>query len=264
MIANEENDAEVFRYLPEDDGKVVRLLLNRPAKRNAIDDQLGRALTEGVYRLSDDDTARVGVLCGAGSSFCSGVDVKTRQLRPREELERYGGPQGRGSEIGRLGLRLGRYKPIIAAVQGYAIGAGLRLMLRAELAIADPNAKFQVTHINRGLSGFGLWLQIRDRAGEAFANDVALTGRVFGAEEALRRGLVNEVADSGQAVERALEIARTIADKPVAGPRALVRGRRRIVERLEYDEVALAEADQLYLTSDFADSARGFLRDGAR
>jgi enoyl-CoA hydratase/carnithine racemase len=261
MTATEE---EVFRYLPEDDGKVVRLMLNRPGKRNAIDDELGRALTDGVYRLSDDDNARVGVLCGAGSSFCSGVDVKTRQLRPREELERYGGPQGRGSEIGRLGLRLGRYKPIIAAVQGYAIGAGLRLMLRAEMAIVDRDAKFQVTHIDRGLSGFGLWLQIRDRSGEAFANDVALTGRVFGAEEALRRGIVTEVVEPGQSLERALEIARIIAAKPAAGPRALVRGRRRMVERLEYDEVALAEADQLYLTSDFADSARGFLGDGKR
>lgn len=192
------------------DGPVTLITIERPERMNAIGAQTHRELVDAWQRFRDDDDAYVAVLTGAGDrAFCAGGDLKSGV--DGEPLELSGSADGvlgpsRWTDI---------YKPTIAAVNGAAYAGGLEWACWTDLAIADEHATFGVTcrRWNIGLADGGTQ-RLPRIVGMRRAMELIITGRVIDADEALRIGLVNEVVPSGKCVERALELAREIAQLP--------------------------------------------------
>jgi enoyl-CoA hydratase len=210
----------------ESQGTGVRLLtINRPARMNAIGAAEARGLTAALARFRDDDSARVLVITGAGTeAFCAGADLNavaamyatgTSAEMPLFEVDPDSPPAS--PQDGNIGPTRWTdiHKPIIAAVNGAAYAGGLEWACFAHIRIADRHASFGVTcrRWNVGL-GDGGTQRLPRLVGLGPALDLILTGRVIGAEEARRIGLVSEVTPSGRCVERALETAARIAELP--------------------------------------------------
>jgi enoyl-CoA hydratase len=185
--------------LTEQRGRVLLITLNRPEAMNAINGALSHGLVDAVTRLDADPGLTVGVLTGAGRGFSSGMDLKAF---------------ARGEDIGPMlsFVRDGAIKPLIAAVEGFALAGGLELALGCDLIVAAAGAKFGVPEVGVGLfaAGGGL-LRLPSRVGYARAMEMAVTGDPITAEQALELGLVVRVAERGAAVDAALELAERVA-----------------------------------------------------
>lgn len=246
--------SELVQY--ERDGRIVVLRLNRPEKLNAFSDEMVMALGEQMRRFDTDSEAHVAVLCGGGRAFSSGADVAQRQLRPREELERFGGPQAHGAKAGDLFVDSVNWKPVITVVHGYVLGLALGLMLDSDLVVAETGTQMQVTELSRGLGGARYWATMQFRNAAAFGTELALTGRYFSAEEAYEHGLVNRLVEPEEGFEAAMDMAREIAQNPPLSVRSTVRTRRWKLKQV-LDEAAMQQsALRLYLTDDFQEAAR--------
>lgn len=232
--------------------------LNRPEVLNALSDDVIVELRERLFQLDDDADAQIGILSGAGRAFSSGADVRQRQLRPRAELKRLGGPQGRNAHLQDLIFRFTNWKPLIAAVHGYVMGAGLHIAFQCELIVAAVGTQFQITEIRRGVDGTAFWAMLVERGCGSFANDVALTGRFWDSEEGLSRGAVDRIASEGQHVYKAEELAHEIMSNPPLAVRAVVEARRRGLEEVEMRARAIGPRG-LHLTEDFQESASAFI-----
>lgn len=178
---------------------VAAVILDRPDVLNAISIDLAVALDATLREVGDDNGVRVVVLTGAGRAFCSGLDLKDYGVAPGVD----------GLQVGQIAQRSmrvysqlittlrGLRQPVIAAVNGPAYGGGMCLAMGCDLRFAGPDATFNATGIVNGLTSTEMaagWLLPR-QVGSTVANDLLLTGRVVGAEEALRIGLVSRVAD---------------------------------------------------------------------
>jgi enoyl-CoA hydratase/carnithine racemase len=247
---------DVVTYRRE--GPIVYVGLNRPNKLNAMNDALIVQLRSALVRLDEDADAFVAILYGEGRSFCSGGDVVERQLMPKEEMRRQGGPEGRGAESDIVLLRFVNYKPVIAAVHGYAIGGGLDLLLQCDLAVASEDTKFQITEVVRGLEGCFEWLRMTARGAGTFADEVALTGRFWSAEEALAHGVINRVVPQGKHIAAAEELAEAMLRIPPLAVRAIVEAKRLRLEETLLEARRYASMSKLYLTDDFRESASAF------
>lgn len=137
--------------------RVATITLNRPARLNAFNDDLGRAALSAMRRFDLDPEADAAVLTGAGRAFSSGADVRQRQLRPREEMEKHGGPQARDANAEDLLFDCVHWKPVICAPHGYVLGLAPGIALECDLIVAETGTKFQVTEAPRGLSGAKYW-----------------------------------------------------------------------------------------------------------
>jgi len=188
------------------DGPVLVITLDRP-KANAIDVPTSRALYAAFDRLRSDDGLRVAVLTGAGERFFSaGWDLKA--AAGGEGIEADHGPGGFAglTELFDLG------KPVIAAVNGLALGGGFELVLAADLVVAAEHAEFALTEVTLGLvPDAGGLLRLASRLPRPIAAEWLLTGRRIGAEEAARWGLVNRVVPLAGLRPAALELARAIS-----------------------------------------------------
>ena len=233
------------------------ITLNRPEVLNALNDDVIKQLREALFDFDDDTDAQVGILSGSGRAFCSGADIKQRQMRPVEELARLGSPQGRGAHIEDLLQRFANWKPIICAVQGYAVGAGYHIAIMCEMIVAAEGAQFQIPEIPRGLWVANFWKLLSQRANGGFATDVCLTGRFFSAEEAYRHGAVDRLVPEGTHISAAEELARTLMKNPPLAVREAVQIRRLALEELELWS-RLARRRDLHLTEDFRESASAF------
>lgn len=240
------------------EGPIVQLTLNRPDKLNAFSDELVVALIAALRRFDSDEDALVAVLSGAGRAFSSGADVQQRQLRSREELLRLGGPEGHGARGAGIFTNAVNWKPVIGAVHGYAIGMGLGVALSTDQLVVEAGTRFQVTETPRGLSPVRYGYLLRSRGIPSFAWDVAMTGRWFTAEEAHRAGVVEHLVPAGMRLERAMELAHTIAANPPLSVRAAVRARRAEIEEGERRASLLTDPLKLHLTEDFRESAKAF------
>src|ERR1700749_485833 len=194
----------------ERNGNIVTIAMNRPEKLNAVSDEVVRQLMTPCRPYDADPEAHVAILCGRGRAFCSGADVHQRQLRSREEFERLGGPQGHGANSGDLLFQSVHWNPVVAAVHGYVLGLGLGMVLDCDLIVAEAGTRFQLTETSRGLGSAKQWAQLLFRSG-AFADEIALTGRYFTAEEALAANLINRVAPTGAVMAVAQELAEAVA-----------------------------------------------------
>ncbi|HEY1260108.1 MAG TPA: enoyl-CoA hydratase-related protein [Stellaceae bacterium] len=238
--------------------RIATLTLNRPERLNAFSDELVRDLADALRRFDLDPEAEVAILNGRGRAFSSGADVHQRQLRPRQEFEALGGPQGWDANSADLFTRAVNWKPVIAAPHGYAIGLALGIVLEADLIVAAAGTRFQVTETSRGLGGAKYWALLHFRGASALAAEVALSGRFFTAEEALVAGVINRVAAEGKHLGAARELAAEVAKNPPLSVRATVRTRRWYLGELGR-EVAMQTAPlKLYLTEDFQEAARAF------
>src|SRR5437667_10823058 len=219
-MTTRDNGATKFgRLLYETKGPICHIILNRPEKLNAANDQLVEDVNDALFEFDADDELQVAILSGAGRAFCSGADVRQRQLRTREELKRLGGPAGRRSRENGLGDAV-NWKPVIAAVHGYALGLGYSLSQSCDLVVAAAGTKFQIREVQRGLASGQHWVATWFWTGSRFANEVALTGRMFTAEEAHQHGMVNRVVPGAEVIPTAEALAAQILDNPPLALRA--------------------------------------------
>ncbi len=190
----------------------VRVItLNRPERLNALSIDLAIELYEAIEEVAADNDCYVAVLTGAGRAFCSGLDLKDYGIIPNIDGLTVGRIAQRSMRIySRLILAMRRmHQPLIAAVNGAAYGGGMCLSLGAEIRIASESAEFNATGIVNGLTSTEMaasWLLPR-MIGAAHANDLLLTGRRIGAEEALRMGLVSRVVPDDEVLATAVEMA---------------------------------------------------------
>jgi enoyl-CoA hydratase/carnithine racemase len=204
--------------------RVALIQLRRPSVLNAVDQRLLEELAEALYRFDSDDKAWVAILSGEGRAFCSGVDVQ-EGISAASALGFRPGPH-----YNVLLSRFQHYKPVIAAVQGWAAGVGFLLALQCDLAVADETAQFQITETQLGLDGSSLWRYVSLRTRGSFADELAMTGRVCGAHEAAKEGVVNRVVPAGQHVEGARLLAEELLVNPPLAVRAIVRSKRTRLE----------------------------------
>lgn len=198
---------------------VQLITINRPDAKNALNLAVAQGVAEAVDELDSSDDLRVGVLTGAGGTFSAGMDLKAF-LR------------GESPVVGNRGLcgitQASPRKPLIAAVEGWALAGGFELMLACDLVVAARTARFGVPETKRSLvAGGGGVLVLPKRIPYAVAMEMALTGDPIDAERAASLGLVNRLVEEGQAVEGALQLASVIAAN---GPLA-VAASKQIVQR---------------------------------
>lgn len=199
------------------DGVLV-VTINRPEAKNAMNKAAAEGIAAAMDRLDQDDSLRVGILTGAGGTFCSGMDLKgfLRGESPMVEGRGFGGV-----------VQKPPLKPLIAAVEGYALAGGLELMIACDLVVANAGAKFGIPEVKRGLvAAAGGVMMLPDQIPERIAMELALTGDFIDALRAYELGLINRVTD-GPALDGALELASKIAGN---GPLA-VRVSKQIVKQ---------------------------------
>jgi enoyl-CoA hydratase len=189
-------------------GPIAVVTLDRPAARNAVDGPTAAALADAFRRFEADEALAVAVLTGAGGHFCAGADLKAI-------------PEGRGLRVaedgdGPLGpTRMLLSKPVIAAIEGYAVAGGIELALWCDLRVAAADATLGVFCRRFGVPLIdGGTVRLPRLIGLSHALDLILTGRGVGAEEALRMGLVNRVVAPGQALAAAVALAESLAALP--------------------------------------------------
>ncbi|MGW2340561.1 crotonase/enoyl-CoA hydratase family protein [Streptomyces sp. NPDC001661] len=200
------------------DGITV-ITLNRPEARNAVNRVVAEGVAAALDELDRRDDQVVGVITGAGGSFCSGMDLKAFLKGETPTVE------GRGlAGITEAPPR----KPVIAAVEGYALAGGCEIALACDMVVAARDARFGIPEVKRGLvAAAGGLLRLPRRIPYSVALEFALTGDFLDAERAHTYGLVNRVAEPGAALDGALELARAIAAN---GPLA-VRATKEIVAK---------------------------------
>lgn len=182
---------------------VLLIAINRPHRRNAVNRAVSLAIADALDMLDGDDGLRAGIITGRGGNFCSGMDLKAFVDGERPELE------GRGF----AGVcEAPPAKPLIAAVEGYALAGGFELALACDLIVAAEDAVFGLPEAARGLvAGSGGLLRLGRRIPSGIALEHALTGAPIEASAAKHWGLVNRLAPSGHALEAALELADEIS-----------------------------------------------------
>jgi enoyl-CoA hydratase/carnithine racemase len=194
----------------EVDNGVLTITLNRPKAKNAANRELAEGVCAAIEELENNQDLRVAIITGAGGTFCSGMDLKAFISGETPYIE------GRGL----CGLTEYRTKkPVIAAIEGYALAGGMELAISCDLIIAAHDAQFGIPEVKRGLTagGGGLY-KLPKQIPSRVAMEMALTGDFISADRAYELGLVNQVAASGEA----LEAAKTMASKIAAnGPLAV-------------------------------------------
>ena len=198
---------------------VLIVTINRPEARNAINTETALAIGEAMDRLDDDTSLVSGIVTGAGGTFCAGMDLKAFLAGERPSIP------GRGF----AGIvEQPPAKPVIAAVEGYAIAGGFEIALACDMIVAADNAKFGLPEVKRGLvaAGGGL-MRLQQRVPYHVAMQWALTGDLVEAKRAYDVSLVNQLTPPGGALDAALELARAIAAN---GPLAVAATKRIVTE----------------------------------
>src|SRR4249919_4089932 len=187
---------------------IVVLKINRPQVRNALNLDVRTRLADEVTRCGADDTVRCIVITGSDTVFAAGADIgEMAEAGPVEVMSRNVQKYWRAI--------MDCPKPLIAAVEGFALGGGLELALCTDIIVAGEGAKLGLPEVKVGiLPGGGGTQKLARLVGRQRAMLLIMTGRMFGAAEALSMGVIGEVAPTGQALPRAIEIAREIAAMP--------------------------------------------------
>lgn len=223
--------------LVERDGHVVTVTMNRPEARNALDLEMLARLADAWVEIDADPDVRVAILTGAGGHFCSGSDLKQMHKPPDDAwAARYEQDPDLHWKAFLRHYRL--KKPLVAAVEGYAIAGGTELLQATDIRVAGRSAKFGVSEVRWGLFPLGgSTVRLRRQVPYAHAMDILLTGRHLGAEEAHRIGLISRIVDDGQALAEARRIAAEVAAN---GPFAV-----QSIKKSVQDTEGLPEADAL-------------------
>jgi enoyl-CoA hydratase/carnithine racemase len=208
--------------------RVVVITINRPYARNAVNRKVSAAIATAVDELDERVDLTVGIITGAGGTFCSGMDLKAFLAGESVSLE------GRG--LAGITRRPPR-KPLIAAVEGWAVAGGCEIALACDLIVAAKDAKFGIPEVKRGLvASAGGLVRLPRRIPGGIAMELALTGDPLGAADAYRLGLVNLLTEPGDAVDGAHELAARIT---MNSPLAVVAAKRVIIEQHDWDLATL-------------------------
>jgi enoyl-CoA hydratase len=211
--------------LTERRGRTLIITLNRPDARNAVNAALAAGVAAGLDELDGDDELSVGIVTGAGKGFCAGMDLKAFVAgeSPYVEGRGFAGIAQRASD-----------KPVIAAIEGFAVAGGLEVALACDLIVAAKGAKLGIPEAKRSLvAAGGALLRLPRRIPYHVAMELALTGDPIPAERGAELGLVNRVAEPGGALDAAIELADAIAKN---GPLALMASKRILVEEPGWSE----------------------------
>ena len=234
-----------------EDGMMV-VTINRPKARNAVNKAVAEGIAAAMDLLDSSDALRVAILTGADGTFCSGMDLKAFLSGEVPMVE------GRGF----AGLtEAPPIKPLIAAVEGYALAGGFELAISCDLLVAADDSKFGIPEAKRGLAaGGGGLLRLPRQAPARIAMELALTGDLISAQRAYEIGLINSVVQPGSA----LEAARALAQKIVANsPLAVAASKRVIVESVDWPSDEMFDRQKaivmpVFTSKDAIEGARAF------
>jgi enoyl-CoA hydratase len=234
--ASEEAGSSEPEVLVEQRDRILIITINRPKAKNAVNAAVARGLADAMDRLDEDQGLSVGILTGAGGSFCAGMDLKAFARGEVPIVE------GRGMGF----TERPPTKPLIAAVEGYALAGGTELALATDLIVASKDSAFGIPEVKRGLvAGGGGLLRLPARIPAAIAMELALTGENFSAERAHALGMVNVLAEPGGALEAAIALAEKITAN---GPLAVAATKRIIVESRGWSpETMFAEQSKILM-----------------
>src|SRR5690606_25781094 len=233
-------------------GRVLVLTMNRPKARNAMSLAMSRQIAEAVDELDRRPDLSVGVITGAGGTFCAGMDLKGFA---RGEL-----PVVEGRGFAGL-VQQPPAKPLVAAVEGYALGGGFEVVLACDLVVAGEQAQFGLPEVKRGLTaGAGGLLRLQERSPYHLAMELLLTGRMWPAAEAADAPLVNRLTAAGGALDGAIELAEQIAEN---APLALAASKQVLVRSADWplDEKFTRQnefLDPVRTSADAKEGARAF------
>lgn len=234
------------------------ITLNRPDHLNAINAEMALQLGDALERLKDDPAIHVGIITGTGHAFCAGMDLSEFAAgRPM--------PRGENPDWGFAGVVNHPIdKPLIAAVNGAAVGGGLEIALACDLICVDQQAKLGLPEVRRGIfpAGGGA-LRIGQQIPLRLGLELALTGRLFSADEALSWGLINRVAPEGRAYEIAMELASRITESAPLATRAtkrLIYGTKHLsLTESEAWELNDYEMERVFRSADAGEGAKAFV-----
>jgi enoyl-CoA hydratase/carnithine racemase len=231
---------------------VLLITLNRPEARNAINLALAQGLAGALDELDADPSLSVGVLTGAGKGFCAGMDLKAFVTGERPWV----------SDRGFAGIvRRGPAKPLIAAIEGFAVAGGLEVALACDLIVAAREAKLGIPEVKRSLvAAGGALLRLPRRIPYHVAMELALTGEPIAAERAFELGLINRLADAGDVVDVAMGLAHQIAAN---APLALSASKRILEEQWDWSQAEMWEAqgaisEPVFTSEDAREGATAF------
>jgi enoyl-CoA hydratase len=211
--------------LSERRGRVLVITINRPEQRNAVNAAVAAGIAAALDELDGDPDLSIGVLTGAGKGFCAGMDLKAfvKGDRPYAGDRGFAGITQRPAE-----------KPLIAAIEGFALAGGLEVALACDLIVASRGARLGVPEVKRSLvAAAGALLRLPRTLPRNVAMELALTGEPIDAQRGYELGLVNRLSDPGEALRTALELADAIA---VNGPLALAATKRVMVESADWPD----------------------------
>jgi len=225
---------------------VMVITLNRPSAKNAANGALARGVSAAIDQLESDDDIRVAIITGAGGTFCSGMDLKAYIHGEDPRIE------GRGF------AGLCEYtvsKPLIAAVEGYALAGGFEMVISCDLIVAAKNATFGIPETKRGLvAGAGGLVRLPKQIPPKIAKEWALTGDMFTAQRAYEIGLINQIVGPGQALAAAKSLAERIASN---GPLAVAISKKVLDQALDWSNADMfREQEALIMPVLFSEDAR--------
>jgi enoyl-CoA hydratase/carnithine racemase len=232
--------------------RVLRLALNRPEKKNALNAELCEALVEAVEASGDDSSVGSILIEARGDVFCAGMDLSEAAGKDAAAKT------ATHERLFTLGLR--SRKPIVAAVAGPALGGGLGLVANAHVVVAAHGCNFGLTEIRIGMWPFVIWPAVVAAVGERRAIALAMTGRIFSVNEALQWGLVHEVAPAFELDDRASATAHHLAE---SSPQAMSLGLTYLKQSRGLDETAAAALalelrEQAFSSEDYREGVAAF------
>jgi len=205
--------------------RILLITINRPDQRNAVNAAVARGIADALNELDSDDELTLGVLTGAGKGFCSGMDLKAFVTgeRPYADDRGFAGITQRAS-----------VKPLIAAVEGFAVAGGLEVALSCDLIVAARGAKLGVPEVKRSLvAAAGALLRLPRVLPRNVAMELVLTGDPITAERGYELGLVNRLAEPGEATQDAFALAEQITPN---APLALAASKRILTEAVDWPD----------------------------
>jgi enoyl-CoA hydratase len=249
--------------LVERDGHIVTVTMNRPERKNAFSTEMLVRAYDAWQMINDDPEVRVAILTGAGGDFCSGADLKEMAGGYGNDNNEWRERMGADSDLHWKAL-LRHYrpmKPLIAAVEGYAVAGGTEVLQATDIRIAGESATFGVTEVRRGLFPLGgSTIRLRRQIPYTVAAEILLTGRHVTAAEAKDIGLIGEVVPDGQALTRAREVAEMIAGNGPLSVQAVLRSLRETEGMTEAEGLAheLELGWPIFATNDAKEGPKAF------
>lgn len=246
----------------ERDGSILILTMNRPQRRNAFSPEMLARMSDAWVELSEDPALRVGIVTGADGHFSSGADLKAMAGMGSGSSEWVERLKTDADLAWRALLRHYRpTKPLIAAVEGYAIAGGTEILQAMDIRVAAETATFGIAEVRRGLFPLGgSTVRLRRQIPYTIAAELLLTGRFVSAREAKEIGLIGHVVPEGQALAKAKEIALQIADNGPLAVQAVLKSLRETEGLSEVDGLKreLEIGQPIFGTKDAAEGPRAF------